>query len=217
MADDEGSAVAAPKTARSERAADRRAALRAGLGRVAEFWVYGTAPAAILLLLLAPVVMDGRPRVEVLTYLALPAYMVHQVEEHDADRFRRFVNALLGPNHAGLSFAQVAVINLGFVWLPLAVALALTVFVAPGWAVLAAWLMLVNAGVHILQGVLLGGYNPGLATAGVLFLPLGTAILITAEPTSTQHIVALGATVAVHIAIVIAARAPVGHSGEEPA
>lgn len=182
--------------------------LRAALGRTAEFWVYGTLPAALLLLLIAPTLLSGRPTATVLTYLALPAYMLHQVEEHDADRFRTFVNHWLGPVYQGLSVVHVAVINLGLVWLPLALCLFATYAIDPGWAAFAAWIMLVNALVHILQGVVFGGYNPGLVTAGVLFLPLGTAIWLAADPSPLQNAVALTLTIGLHAGIVLVARRP---------
>ncbi|MEL6207630.1 MAG: HXXEE domain-containing protein [Pseudomonadota bacterium] len=182
--------------------------VRALLGRIAEFWVYGTLPTALLLLMLAPILLPGQTAAIVLAYLALPAYMIHQVEEHDADRFRTFVNRWLGPSYAGLSIVQVAIINLGLVWLPLAATVGLTALVDPGWAAIAAWLMLVNATAHVAQGVVLGGYNPGLVTAGVLFLPLGIAILVVAEVSTGQHVIALAITLVLHAAIVVAARRP---------
>lgn len=180
--------------------------LRDTLWRTAEFWVYGTLPAALLLLLVAPVVLHGRPAAVILTYLALPAYMLHQVEEHDADRFRTFVNHWLGPAHAGLSVLQIAVVNLGFVWLPLGLCLIAVQAIDHGWAAFAAWMMLVNGALHILQGVILGGYNPGLGTAGLLFLPLGTALLVVGRPDGHQHAVSLAMTVAIHAGIVAVAR-----------
>ena len=63
------------------------------LNRLFCYWVYGGALAGVLLLLLAPVLVGGWPLVLVATFLHLPAYRLHQWEEHDGDRFRLFFNA----------------------------------------------------------------------------------------------------------------------------
>jgi hypothetical protein len=177
-------------------------------GRIAQFWVYGTGPAALLLLLLAPSLLPGQGWAVAVTYLALPAYMLHQVEEHDDDRFRRYVAALLGPGRAGLSPAQVAVINLGLVWLPLGLAVNGAALGAPAWAALAGWLLLVNAVVHVLPALALRRSNPGLVTAVVLFLPLGAACLAAAGPVGAGSLAALAFVLLVHAGIVLMARAP---------
>lgn len=168
------------------------------LGRMAEFWVYGTGPAALVLLLLAPVLLVERPTPVVLTYLALPLYMLHQVEEWDAGLKHR-VNGILGPEHMGLSITRVAIMNVGLAWAPLAGALWLVTRVDVSWAVIVAWLVLLNAALHIGQAALQRRYNPGLGTAILLFVPLGGAILAWVPAPREMQVQAIVLTVLMHL------------------
>jgi hypothetical protein len=104
----------------------------------------------------------------------LVLYMVHQVEEHLwPGGFRQFTNAHIyqsGHDDWPVSIGGVTLVNVGFVWLPLALAI-----IWPGplrWVGLA-WigLTLVNALTHIVASLRFRVYNPGLVTAIVLFLP----------------------------------------------
>jgi hypothetical protein len=104
----------------------------------------------------------------------LVLYMVHQVEEHLwPGGFRQFTNARIfksGDDDWPVSIGGVALINVGFVWLPLALA---ALFPGPLRWVGLAWigLTLVNAVSHIAVSLRFRAYNPGLVTAIVLFLP----------------------------------------------
>lgn len=174
------------------------------LGRLQALWVYGGTLAALLLLALTPVLTAGWPLADRLTWLSLPAYMLHQFEEHDADRFRRFVNDLSkGP---ALGVADVFWINILGVWAVLAAVIWLTRNTDTGWGVTAAWFLLVNAAAHLAQAAVLRRPNPGAFSAAVLFLPLGTAILLTQRATTAQHASALFLVLALHAAILLRVR-----------
>jgi hypothetical protein len=104
----------------------------------------------------------------------LVLYLAHQVEEHLwPGGFRQFTNAHIfrsGNDDWPVSLGGVTVVNVGFVWLPLALAI-----LWPGplrWVGLA-WigLTLLNALTHIVASLRFRAYNPGLVTAIVLFLP----------------------------------------------
>jgi hypothetical protein len=104
----------------------------------------------------------------------LVLYMVHQVEEHlRPGGFRQFTNAHIfrsGSDDWPVSIGGVAFVNVGMVWLPVALAV-----IWPGplrWVGLV-WigLTLVNAVTHIVASLRFRAYNPGLVTAIVLFLP----------------------------------------------
>lgn len=168
-------------------------------------WVYGGALAGLMLLGLTPVLTQGWPMAEVLVFLALPLYMVHQYEEHDDDRFRRFMNQTMAGGRDAMTPLAVFVINVFGVWLTLALCTVLTRANGGGFGAFAAWLVLVNAVLHIITALRSRSYNPGLVTAVVLFLPLGVAILaaIWHEASATQLIVGLLLSVALHAAIMI--------------
>jgi hypothetical protein len=143
------------------------------LDRLYAGWVYGGVLSGLLLLALMPVLTDGWPPVAVLTFASLPVYMLHQYEEHDDDRFRRFVNRYVAHGVEALTLRDVFVINIVGVWGVFGAIIAATRLAGAGWGVLAADLVLVNAAAHVGQAVAMGRYNPGLASAVVLFLPLG--------------------------------------------
>jgi hypothetical protein len=70
--------------------------MKATVSRLQANWVYGGALAGLGLLALTPLLTVAWPLGERLVWLVLPVYMLHQLEEHDGDRFRLFVNATIG-------------------------------------------------------------------------------------------------------------------------
>ncbi len=177
------------------------------LDRLIAHWVYGGALAALLLLLLAPLFIQGWPPVLAATFFCLPAYMLHQYEEHDNDRFRAFVNRLLGNGREVLTLTAVFNINVFGVWGGIAAAVWLCARVHAGFALIAAYLLLLNAVIHIVQGAVTRGYNPGLVSAIVLFLPVGGWCLYAAQEagggTLPMHAAGAAAALAIHLAIAI--------------
>jgi hypothetical protein len=104
----------------------------------------------------------------------LVIYMVHQIEEHLwPGRFRQFTNAHVfksGSDHWPLDIGGVALVNIGYVWLPLALAVAWPIelrWLGLGWV----GLTLINGISHIATSIRFRIYNPGLVTSIVLFLP----------------------------------------------
>ena len=178
------------------------------LHRLYDHWVYGGALAGVLLLALAPLCVTGWPVGLVMTFLALPAYMLHQYEEHEDDRFRRFVGALVG-NPEALSRADVFWINIVGVWAVMAAVLWLALSVDAGWGLIGGWFVLINGVAHVGQGLATRRYNPGLGTALVLFLPLGAAILarLWAGASLAQLLIAPLAVILLHAAILLRVRA----------
>jgi hypothetical protein len=170
-------------------------------------WVYGGFLAGLLLLLLAPVLVHSWPVSLVAAFLCLPVYMVHQYEEHDNDRFRLFVNQKIGNRRVGLSPLAVFVINVPGVWGVIGISLALAATVSAGFGLVAVYLVLLNGAIHVVQAVISRGYNPGLGTAIVLFLPLGgygiAAIQQAGGGTFLMHMTGAGAAIAIHVAIIV--------------
>lgn len=173
--------------------------------RLADNWVYGGALAGVMLLCLTPALTAGWPAADVLIFLTLPVYMIHQYEEHDADRFRHFMNATMAGGREAMTRRAVFVINVFGVWAPLALCVALTRSGGPGFGVFAGWLLLVNALLHAAPALRMRRYNPGLVTALLLFLPLGAAVLASAWALASpaQVWTGLALAIALHAAIII--------------
>ena len=165
-------------------------------------WMYAGAVAGLFLLAVLPLFAASWSPALVAVFLMLPTYMVHQVEEHAGDRFRRFVNKRVAGVPNALTTPAVVLVNVPLLWGVDLVALYLARFVAVGWGLIAVYLVLVNAVVHVVGALALRAYNPGLVTAIAVFLPLGiwAALAVGAVPevTATQHAVALAFAVLVH-------------------
>jgi hypothetical protein len=165
-------------------------------------WMYAGLIAALFLFAVLPLVAGEWSAAMVAVFLMLPAYMIHQVEEHAGDRFRRFVNKRIARVPNALTTPVVVIVNVPLVWGVDLVAIYLARFVAVGWGLIAIYLILVNAVLHLAGAAVLRAYNPGLVTALVLFLPLGGWALVTVAETPsvtvTQHAVALAFAVVVH-------------------
>ncbi|MEM9731535.1 MAG: HXXEE domain-containing protein [Myxococcota bacterium] len=177
------------------------------LDRLVQNWVYGGFLAAFVLLGLTPVLAtDWSPALK-LVYLWSPLYMIHQYEEHDDDRFRRFFNAHLGNGKELLTPTAVFVINVPGVWGINAVSFALAATIDLGYGLIAVYLAVVNALVHVAQGVRMRRYNPGLITAIVLFVPFGALSFLAVNRAGGApgwaHALGLGLAVAIHAAIVL--------------
>jgi hypothetical protein len=176
------------------------------INRPVDHWVYGGALAGVLLLLLLPAVDSGWPLALALIYLQMPIYMLHQLEEHDNNRFQHVVNDVIGHGEDVLSALAIFVINIG-VWLLNLLSFALAAHVGIGWGLIGVYAMVVNAVVHIVVGAIRRQYNPGLVSSIVLFLPIGLggllAIAATGEASALQHIVGLVVALAIHAGIVI--------------
>lgn len=177
------------------------------LHRLMTNWVYGGFLAGLLLLLLAPIFVHGWPITLRAAYFCLPAYMLHQYEEHDKDRFRAFVNRLLGDGHEVLSVPAVFVINVPGVWGVMALSLWLSARVHPGLALIAVYLPLLNAVIHIAQAIAARGYNPGLVSAIAVFVPLCgwslQAIQQTGFGTLAMHLAGIGTSLIIHVVIAV--------------
>jgi hypothetical protein len=133
--------------------------------------------------------------------------MIHQYEEHDADRFRLYINRTVGYGAEVLTPAAVFLINIGAVWLLDVVVIYLAARVDLGLGLIAVHLMLINAVVHIIGALRSRSYNPGLVTAIVLFLPVGAYALwriqASGEATATDHAVGFLIGLAIHALIVV--------------
>jgi hypothetical protein len=172
-------------------------------------WPYATLLAASFLAVLAPLVFRYAGIPIGLVYLQLPIYMLHQYEEHAGDRFRLWVNHMLGHGDVLTPIATFWINSL-LVWLLDIVALYLACFVDLSLGLIAIYLPLVNAFGHIIPMIIKRQYNPGLTTSICLFLPIGvlSAFVVSRAAGShfQDHLLALGVAIAVHATIIIHVR-----------
>jgi hypothetical protein len=170
-------------------------------------WMYAGAVAGLFLLALVPLLVGAWSLPLLLVYLQLPIYLLHQVEEHHDDRFRQFVNDNIAGGLPALTTAAVVVINVPGVWGINLVVLYLARFVDLGLGLIAVYLTLVNAIAHVASTIVLRRYNPGLVTALVLFLPVGSWALVAVAHaggvTMTYHVVGLAIALLIHAAILV--------------
>jgi len=172
-------------------------------------WPAATLFAAGFLALLLPLVTADSGVVIALVYAQLPAYMLHQFEEHHDDRFCNYVNALLAGGAQALSPRAAFVINSVFVWGVDLVSLYLARFVSIGLGLIAVDLALVNAALHLTMAAIRREYNPGVWTALFVFLPLGGWAywtLVARGATFGEGVLAFAIAVAIHIGIVVHVR-----------
>ena len=179
--------------------------------RLCASWPYGGFLAGWLLLALVPTLLPPTwPAALLAVYLQLPIYMLHQLEEHDRDRFRAFFNRTIGKGREVLSPAAVFVINVPGVWGVITASLLLARFVSPGLGLIAVYLTLVNAAFHTVACAVTRAYNPGLITAIMLFVPAGLhglrEVSATGDAGWPAHVLGIGIAVAIHVAIVAYAR-----------
>jgi hypothetical protein len=170
-------------------------------------WMYAGLIAGLFLLAMVPLLAGVWSLALLLIYLHGPVYMLHQVEEHAGDRFRRFANLHVGHGREALTTAAVVWINILGVWGVNLAALYLAWFVEVGLGLVAVYLVLVNALTHIAAAAVLRSYNPGLVSAVGLFLPLSCwalwVLAHTPEVGTLDHLIALAVAVLIHAAIVV--------------
>jgi hypothetical protein len=177
------------------------------LDRLVANWVYGGFLAGLLFLLLSPLFVHSWPPALAATFFCLPAYMLHQYEEHDNDRFRAFMNRILAGGKDVLTLPAVFIINVPGVWGVIALSLWLAARVHPGFALIAVYLPLFNAAIHIAHAVIMRSYNPGLVSAIALFLPVCIWCLRVIQQSGNgsfvMHAIGLGSAIGIHAVIAI--------------
>jgi hypothetical protein len=185
---------------------------RAGgaVARLIDSWVYGGFLAGVVLLVLTPILVRSWSAALASAFLCLPLYMLHQYEEHDDDRFRRHFNRTIGHGRKVLSPLVVFVANVPGVWGVISVSIWLAATIDVGFGLIAVYLVLVNAVVHVVSAVVFRGYNPGLATGVLFFLPVGgyglAQIAQAGAGTAPTHLLALALAVGLHAAILVHVR-----------
>lgn len=163
---------------------------------------------AVFLIGLLPLLLSSVGLALTLVFVQLPAYLIHQWEEHADDRFRVYFNARFGGGEPLLTRLATFRINILGVWVLNAIGIYLAYFVTPGAGLCAGYLSLANGLSHLGQAARLREYNPGLATAFLLLIPLGCWCIAVAGAHAGVGYHAFGAAVAVglHVLIVLYCR-----------
>lgn len=177
--------------------------------RLVSYWVYGGVLAGVLLFALSPLLLRDWPQPMTITFMLLPAYMIHQYEEHESDRFRLFFNQTIGGGFEVLSPVVVFMTNVPLVWGVTSLSLYAAARVNIGFAFVAAYLVLVNAAVHLVHSLVFRRYNPGLVSAVVVFIPLGVLALTSISRgggSAQAQILAFVIALVVHASILVYAR-----------
>jgi Protein of unknown function with HXXEE motif len=173
-------------------------------------WPYAALFTASFLAVLAPFVFRYAGIPLGLVYLQLPIYMLHQYEEHAGDRFRLWVNNMIGGGRDVLTPIATFWINSLLVWMLDLVALYLACFVSLSLGLIAFYLPMLNAFGHIIPSIIKRQHNPGLLTSIIVFLPVGlfsTYVLSRAAGCDLRdHLLALGVAIAVHATIIVHVR-----------
>ncbi len=168
-------------------------------------WPAAALFAATFLLAILPIVVVSADWPLALVFVQLPIYMLHQWEEHTGDRFRLYANRVIGRGREALTPAATFWINCLGVWAVDLAAIYLAWTFGPGAGLVAGYLAVVNAMLHIGPAVARREYNPGLVTAVALFLPIGgTCIAVSGAGAGLwPHAIALAAAVGVHLVVVV--------------
>ncbi len=173
--------------------------------RLTSNWIYGSGLSGLILLALTPLLMFHASAPLIATFLILPAYMIHQYEEHNHDRFRIFSNKTIGKGKEVLTPLTLFIINVPLVWSLIVFSLYGALYLNLDYALIPTYLILVNALLHIVHALIIWCYNPGLFTAIIVFLPLGTFTLYeinkTGDVTIISNIISLGIVILLHAAI----------------
>jgi hypothetical protein len=167
-------------------------------------WPAAACFAAVFLLVLAPLFAALAGPALALVYLQLPAYMLHQWEEHSGDRFRLYVNRTVGRGREALTPAAAFWINSLGVWAVDLAALYLAWLVEPSAGLVAGYLAVVNAVPHLGAALLRREYNPGAVTAALLLLPIGSWCIVSVGSGAGvwAHAVALAVAAGLHALII---------------
>ncbi|MEM9398686.1 MAG: HXXEE domain-containing protein [Verrucomicrobiota bacterium] len=175
------------------------------LQRLFSFWVYGGFILSFLLLALLFIYASSLTLLEILLCLHLPAYMWHQYEEHDGDRFKAYLDQRFFPEI--LNQGAIFFINVIGVWALFAILILMALNGPIGLGLGVAYLTFFNAITHVISAAKFRSYNPGLLTSIIFFIPISGYALVQAifldEIPLAYHIIGLVVGIGVHALIVM--------------
>lgn len=148
-----------------------------------QLWPYVGLVICVFVTIIAFYESRGGRYVRLMAKLALPAYTLHQFEEHGIDILgqkyafqKHFCNVFgYAPTSCPCDDLFILAVNVGAVWIFCGICF---IFWSKSRLLAASYgVILVNAAIHIAWAVAQRAYNPGLLTAVTLFVPLSTWML----------------------------------------
>ncbi|MEM6366473.1 MAG: HXXEE domain-containing protein [Planctomycetota bacterium] len=175
------------------------------LKRLIDHWVYGGFMCSFVLLAGLTLSIERLTLPMVLLFLHLPMYMWHQYEEHDDDRFRTYCDVNFGVG--SLNQEAIFIINVIGVWGIFTALLMVASIGSVGWGLGIVYLTMINGISHVASAVRQRGYNPGLLTAALLFIPLSGFSLIQIaridDIRQIHHFLGVSLGIGIHLLIVM--------------
>jgi hypothetical protein len=187
------------------------------LAFLTRYWPHAALLIGLIMLARLRAVVNALPSEIAAVYILLPIYMLHQYEEHKGGRFRLFFNKVLGKDEELISPLAVFLVNVPGVWGFLLSVFLLAWKVDAGLGLLGAYLVLVNTVFHVGCAVRFRRWNPGLATAALVFPIFGGYCIWMIQSTGHGqvhwHAAGLVLTVSIHAALLAYTRRNTSPSG----
>ena len=168
-------------------------------------WSRAALPLAVVLLALAPLLLDALGLAVWLVYLQLPVYMLHQYEEHARGAFKAAVNRMRADGRQPFTDTNLLWINLVLVWATFIILLYAARYVDLALGLVAPYGMLLNGLLHTRVALVQRRPNPGLWTSLLLFVPVGAvsiyAIGRIAGASLGDHLLGLAGGIGLHLIV----------------
>ena len=168
-------------------------------------WSRAALPMAVVLLALAPLLLDALGLAVWLVYLQLPVYMLHQYEEHANGAFKAAVNGMRTDGREPFTDTNLLWINVGLVWGTFIVLLYAARYIDLALGLVAPYGMLLNGLLHTRVALARRRTNPGLWTSLVLFLPVGAGSIYwigqLAGASMGEHLLGLAGGIGLHLIV----------------
>lgn len=175
------------------------------MARFVDEWVYGGFLAALALVVCAFGLANYLPLPLLLVFLLIPGYMLHQAEEHSANRFRDFVDQQIGRGRPVLNNRDIFLVNVPGVWGVFALCFVLACQGNMGLGLVPAYAALVNVPAHVVPAIRMRRLNPGLVTAVLVLLPLSLSTIASISSDSNiswpWHVAAIAIALITHALI----------------
>ncbi|WP_152662570.1 HXXEE domain-containing protein [Devosia soli] len=171
------------------------------MSKLVDDWVYGGFLAALMLAISSIGLARYLPLPLLLVFLMMPAYMLHQAEEHFGNRLRDFLDREIGGGRSVLTNFDIFVVNVPGVWALFAFSMALAAAVDIGFGLVPAYAALLNVPAHVAPAIKMRRSNPGLVTAVLLLLPLSVWLIAAVSLKGVAwywHVLALAVAIGAH-------------------